>query len=284
LTERDWTYTQLVWQGRVGDFQFSMPAKGQIAPAVTITTGRWQPSARAVINLTNFRHQLTGKIEIGDPVSWSWNYVTYPRAEVEIFSGYVASVTDAERLVVEARDRMRPVLDVRRTVSFNRERPGNILEWFLAEAGVRGRVYHPEVILPHFAARNLNASEAAEHLNAEISRQTGLDTSDWDHFLDQAGRFVWGPFKGYSQNEIIFKYLFKEGGNADRIWPARGGRLGRLIARPVPAVRHSMLADIELPGQEQIQARMETVIFRQEARNMEMEMTWQPWPPEEAGG
>jgi len=270
-------YSHIVYEGRIGSYRFLSPSQGNVAPSVTITASRNQPADRAVIDLTNFRRELSGKIKKGDEVEWWWNYLK-PAAEVKIFSGYVVSVTEARVLKVEARDKMFNVLKDRRSQTFYNEEPARILSWFLNQAGVSGDLYEAGFNLPHFSAREQNASDVAHALNLAIKRHRGTDTRDWAHFINQEGQFVWGPFDTHSRNAVRFKYAFREGEDVLEYRPAVN-ELGRMLTMAKPAVRHSQLVNIIEGDGTQYTARTEAVTYIQRARKMRMEVQFQPWPP-----
>lgn len=264
---RQFEHALSYWRAEVGDWSFALPRRGEAAVKATFTTARDLPCARAEIDLTNFAHRLSGAIAAGDQVRWWWGYLDAPAYEVEIFSGYVVAVTEAKRMVIEARDRMVDVYQARRAQSFYKETADAILAWFLSQAGVEAALHKPGLTLPHFIAPTWHAGDVAGALNHEIARRTGADVSDWPHFIDSEGVFRWGPYSTTKQPDAA-KPEFWTRLNVVSQLPAVGGR-SRMVTFAVPECRHSM--DIWVDGEKR---RCEAVTYKQRANRLRMEVTY----------
>ncbi len=278
LPSRSFEYAHAVWEGQIGRFIFK-----RRSPKVTVFTGRHLPAARAVIDLTNFRRDLEGEINRDEPVIWRWGYLDPPVYMETIFEGYVVEITSARRMIVEARDKMWEAWRAPRTQAFRHEEAGAILEWFVAEAGLPARIHKPGVILPHFVAEGLNASDVAVRLNETLAKREGIDTSDWAHFIDHDGIFCWGPYPDISYQPYTEDFyrrddnpryrldvppIFARSENIVRLLPDRDG-LSCMETFAVPECRHSM--DILIDGEFY---RTEQVIYRQEANQLRMEVAY----------
>lgn len=261
---RKWDYSQPVWYGRIGDFEFSREA-----PQVLISTARSQPAARAVINLTNFKRELEGKIAVGDPVLWQWGYADRPGELITIFDGFVSNVIEATEMAVEAHDQMTRVWQARRTQAFNDASAAEILGWFLDAAGVPGNLA-PGGRLTHFPADSLDASAVAARLVDSLTRRDGVDRTDWAWFIDRSGLFVWGPYETHSHQRLAVPPEFRLAHNVVHYRPARRpGRLSRIKTLAVPEVRHSM--DIKIRGRVH---RTERVTYHQRPGSLRMEIAY----------
>ena len=275
---RNWLFTQMAWYGSVGPLAFDVLMTDKTVPHLKIQSGRKQPSAMAEIHITNFSRQLDGRVRKGDPVSWNWMYKTNPTADINIFKGFVTRVEDGRLIKIEARDMMHELIkpEARQTVSFNHAKPKEILNYFLVEAGFTGKLYDPDVILPHFAADDIHISDAVRILERQLTKHTGMDTSDFAHFVDGDGVFRWGPFEEYSWHRAIFPQLFREGENALYYRPAENGP-GEIEALPAPEVRHSTLINVAPEEGDQIAARTENMVLTQTGSSMRMKFQFVPW-------
>ena len=273
---RKMVWTHMTYDLTIGSLSFSTPYRGLIAPSARVIKKRQIPSARAEIDITNFARELDGKIAQGDKVSLFWNYITNPTAQVEIFNGEVVNISKGLTTMVEARDQMWPVIKDRQTEYFRDEKPEAILRWFCDRAGVKHDIYETDIKLPSFPARNLNACEVADKLCQDIQRYDGTDTSDWAHFLDDDGQFVWGPFEAHKRPWQSSIPLVRVGEDVITFEPPQGG-YGRLSMFPRLTVQQSRLLDIKQADGTQIRVRVEEVIYRQESRRMRMDLTFQVW-------
>ena len=275
---RNWLFTQLAWYGKIGPLSFDVLMTDKTVPYVKIHSARHQPSGRAEFRITNFSRALDGRVKKGDSVSWSWMYKTNPTADIQVFKGYVTRVKEGRILVIEARDVMHNLVkdEARQTVSFNHAKPKEILNYFLVRAGFEGRLYDPDIILPHFVADDITISQAVDKLQLQLARHTGMDVSDFAHFIDQDGVFCWGPFEEYSWNKKIFPQLFKETENVLEYSPAENGP-GEILALPAPEVRQSMLIDVAPEEGDQFRARTENMTLTQEGQSMRMKFQFIPW-------
>ncbi len=275
---RNWLFTQLAWYGSIGSLSFDVLMTDKTVPFLKIQSGRNQPSALAEIHITNFGRQLDGRVKKGDPFSWNWMYKTLPTADINIFRGYVTRVKDGRLIKIEARDMMHELIkpEARRTVSFNHAKPKEILNYFLIEAGFSGKLYDPDIILPHFAADNINISDAVRILERQLTKHAGMDCSDFAHFIDGDGVFRWGPFEEYSWHEVRFPQLFREGENALSYDPAINGP-GEIVALPAPEVRHSTLINVAPEEGDQVKARVESMTLTQRGSAMRQRFQFVPW-------
>ncbi len=275
-SSRKMVWTHVGYFGSIGSYTFSTPYQGSIAPSVRIYKSRQVPSSRAVIDLTNFRRDLDGKIAEGDPVSWQWIYYTLPTATVEIFKGEVVNISKGLTLQVEARDELWPVLKDRRSQYFQEEKPEAILAWFCNRAGVEHDIYETDVELPRFVAKNLNASEVAEKLCEDLKRHDGTDTSDWAHFLDDDGQFIWGPYEPHIRPWQGAPPAVRVGEEVLEFKPPGTG-YGRLTMLPRLTVGHSKLMDIIQADGATLRVRVEEITYRQESTRLRMDVMFQPW-------
>lgn len=274
---RKWIYNHLGYWGRVGSFEFSTPFQGNIAPSVTITTGRHMPSARAEIDVTNFSREISGQISVGDEVEWQWNYHSVPQSIVTIFKGYVTQILDGQQMKIIAQDGMYNLFKERYSESFKDETPAGILSWFLAKVGLSGKFWDEGVRLPNYSVRQKHAVDVAGDMIHAVQRYSGEDTSDWTFFLDEDGDFVWGPYETHSKSTAKFAMGLREGEEVLDYRPATN-RPGRILMLARPSLVHSQEIDIyPRDGGTKVHARVETVKFKQQSRKLRMEITFIPW-------